>query len=163
MRGSRRINTGGLPHSDMHGSKRICRSPCLIAACHVLHRLLAPRHPSCALCSLINSSSSLRRRRRRCGKLVITETPARGLNREPRIQTRLSKKVVLTTLCVDVKEPASRSLRPTEPRSLVFIPSPRAKNRSTVLLHSKLPTQLPPTFHHAPPKLKNPTPQWWWA
>ncbi len=43
-----------LPHSEMHGSKRICRSPCLIAAYHVLHRLLAPRHPSCALCSLIN-------------------------------------------------------------------------------------------------------------
>ena len=38
----------------MHGSKRICRYPCLIAAYHVLLRLLAPRHPSCALCSLIN-------------------------------------------------------------------------------------------------------------
>ena len=76
MRGSRRINTGGLPHSDMHGSKRICRSPCLIAACHVLHRLLAPRHPSCALCSLINSSSSPRQQRQRDGKFVITETPA---------------------------------------------------------------------------------------
>ena len=49
------------------------------------------------------------------------------------------KKVVLTTLCVDVKEPASRLLRPTEPRSLVFIPSPRAKNRSTFLLLSSVP------------------------
>jgi hypothetical protein len=42
----------GLPHSDIDGSKRICRSPSLNAAYHVLHRLLAPRHPSCALCSL---------------------------------------------------------------------------------------------------------------
>jgi hypothetical protein len=31
----------------------MCRSPKLIAACHVLHRLLAPRHPLCALQSLI--------------------------------------------------------------------------------------------------------------
>src|SRR6478609_1335901 len=49
-----RITSIGLPHSEMHGSKRICRYPCLIAAYHVLLRLLAPRHPSCALCSLIN-------------------------------------------------------------------------------------------------------------
>src|SRR4029453_8399185 len=48
-----RINSIGLPHSEIHGSKRICRSPWLIAAYHVLLRLLAPRHPSCALCSLI--------------------------------------------------------------------------------------------------------------
>src|SRR5205823_10871612 len=29
-----------------------CGSPGLIAACHVLHRLLLPRHPPCALSSL---------------------------------------------------------------------------------------------------------------
>ena len=29
-----------------------CTSPSLIAACHVLHRLHAPRHPPCALSSL---------------------------------------------------------------------------------------------------------------
>ena len=44
-----RINTIRLPHSEISGSKRICRSPKLIAAYHVLHRLLAPRHPLCAL------------------------------------------------------------------------------------------------------------------
>ena len=42
-----------LPHSEISGSKRVCRSPKLIAAYHVLHRLLAPRHPLCALHSLI--------------------------------------------------------------------------------------------------------------
>ena len=47
------INSTGLPHSEISGSKRMCRSPKLIAACHVLHRLLAPRHPLCALKSLI--------------------------------------------------------------------------------------------------------------
>ena len=47
------ITTIRLPHSEISGSKRICRSPKLIAAYHVLHRLLAPRHSLCALKSLI--------------------------------------------------------------------------------------------------------------
>ena len=44
-----RINAIRLPHSEISGSKRTCRSPKLIAAYHVLHRLLAPRHSLCAL------------------------------------------------------------------------------------------------------------------
>ncbi len=39
----------GLPHSDIHGSKPARGSPWLFAACHVLHRLLMPRHPPNAL------------------------------------------------------------------------------------------------------------------
>ena len=39
----------GFPHSDISGSQLICSSPKLFAACHVLHRLLMPRHPPCAL------------------------------------------------------------------------------------------------------------------
>ncbi len=42
----------GFPHSEIPGSKPACGSPGLIAACHVLHRLLLPRHPPCALSSL---------------------------------------------------------------------------------------------------------------
>ena len=42
----------GLPHSEICGSKAICASPQLIAACHVLHRLLMPRHSPCALVHL---------------------------------------------------------------------------------------------------------------
>ncbi len=41
-----------FPHSDIPGSKSACDSPRLIAACHVLHRLLVPRHPPHALTSL---------------------------------------------------------------------------------------------------------------
>ena len=41
-----------LPHSEISGSTLICSSPKLIAACHVLHRLLMPRHSPCALLSL---------------------------------------------------------------------------------------------------------------
>ena len=42
----------GFPHSEIPGSKPACGYPGLIAACHVLHRLLAPRHPPYALSSL---------------------------------------------------------------------------------------------------------------
>src|SRR5579859_3668878 len=42
----------GFPHSEIPGSRPACGSPGLIAACHVLHRLLLPRHPPCALSSL---------------------------------------------------------------------------------------------------------------
>ena len=40
---------GGFPHSEISGSKGASASPELIAACHVLLRLSAPRHPSEAL------------------------------------------------------------------------------------------------------------------
>ena len=43
------LQTAGLSHSDIRGSKVICTSPRLFAAYHVLHRLLEPRHPTCAL------------------------------------------------------------------------------------------------------------------
>ena len=47
-----RIPFGGFPHSEISGSMLICSSPKLIAAYHVLHRLLMPRHSPCALSSL---------------------------------------------------------------------------------------------------------------
>ena len=49
----------GLPHSEIPGSKLICSSPGLIAACHVLHRLLAPRHSPYTLSSLTIRNSKL--------------------------------------------------------------------------------------------------------
>ena len=50
--GSGRVGPGGLPHSEIPGSSAARASPGLIAACHVLHRLLAPRHPPHTLSSL---------------------------------------------------------------------------------------------------------------
>ena len=43
----------GLPHSEICGSHRMCQSPQLIAAYHVLHRLQDPRHPPYALCNFL--------------------------------------------------------------------------------------------------------------
>ena len=53
--------SGGLPHSEIHGSMDICSSPWLIAACHVLRRLLMPRHSPCALYSLTNRKLTISR------------------------------------------------------------------------------------------------------
>ena len=49
---------GGFPHSEITGSKGARASPVLIAACHVLHRLSSPRHPSEALMRLIVSQQN---------------------------------------------------------------------------------------------------------
>ena len=53
---------GGLPHSETSGSKPVDGSPEIIAVCRVLHRLVMPRHPSCARIRLAgrNPASRLR-------------------------------------------------------------------------------------------------------
>ena len=72
--------SAGFPHSDIHGSRLICSSPWLFAACHVLHRLLMPRHSPCALFSLtylrlflLTSSLELCRLNRSLHKIVFTQ------------------------------------------------------------------------------------------
>ena len=49
--------SAGFPHSEIFGSKPICGSPKLFAACRVLHRLSVPRHSPCALYSLTSCLS----------------------------------------------------------------------------------------------------------
>jgi hypothetical protein len=49
---------GGFPHSEICGSKVAHTSPQLIAACHVLHRLYAPRHPRIALTSRLRAHTT---------------------------------------------------------------------------------------------------------
>ena len=52
------IAPGGFSHSDTSGSMAVCASPELFAACRVLLRRRMPRHPPCALYSLILLISS---------------------------------------------------------------------------------------------------------
>ena len=47
------INLDEFPHSEISGSKYTYYSPKHIAVCRVLHQLLVPRHPPCALSNLI--------------------------------------------------------------------------------------------------------------
>ena len=49
---------GGLPHSEISGSKSVRNSPELIAAYYVLHRLSMPRHPPNALKTLDQHTQS---------------------------------------------------------------------------------------------------------
>ena len=51
-RSDNNTQSGGFPHSDIHGSKPVLGSPWLFAEYHVLHRLLLPRHPPNALFAL---------------------------------------------------------------------------------------------------------------
>src|SRR5205823_14878485 len=55
-------NTRALPHVGFpirrsRDQGLVSTSPALIAAAHVLHRLLAPRHPPCALVLLIEKNT----------------------------------------------------------------------------------------------------------
>ena len=50
--GSRGFAAGGCPIRKSPGQSLLGGSPELIAACHVLHRLLTPGHPPCALVRL---------------------------------------------------------------------------------------------------------------
>ena len=47
-----RLAARGLPHSATPGSRDVCSSPGLFAACRGLHRLAAPRHPPWTLSRL---------------------------------------------------------------------------------------------------------------
>ena len=51
-----------FPHSEITGSILICKSPVLIAAYHVLHRLWEPRHPPCTLSYFLLRLRLLRRK-----------------------------------------------------------------------------------------------------
>ena len=50
------LQTAGLSHSEIAGSRDICSYPALIAAYHVLLRLREPRHPPCALTYFCNDT-----------------------------------------------------------------------------------------------------------
>ncbi len=83
--GTRALTSGGFPHSEIHGSTAICAFPWLIAACHVLHRLLVPRHSPYAL----NSLTCLQAR------LKISRSP--GSHKVFRLYTSMSSYILRVT------------------------------------------------------------------
>src|SRR5213593_1729962 len=52
-RGTAALPAVGFPIRTSPDQSLVSGSPTLFAATHVLLRLLSPRHPSCALCSLV--------------------------------------------------------------------------------------------------------------
>src|ERR1700694_1212418 len=85
-RAVRGVYPRGFPHSEIPGSMPACGSPRLIAACHVLHRLLLPRHPPCALSSLTIKFT----RHTAAPPLAFSFQPLRQLA-QGRLKTALSK------------------------------------------------------------------------
>ena len=84
------IPCGGFPHSEISGSLLICSSPELIAAYHVLHRLLMPRHSPCALSSLTSSESASATLRFRRQLDAVVENCASLRCSSSQIQTRFA-------------------------------------------------------------------------
>jgi hypothetical protein len=72
----------GLPHSEIPGSVPVCGSPGLIAACHVLHRFSAPRHPPSTLSSL--TIKYLRRESSISTRLLLSKTLITADQKAPR-------------------------------------------------------------------------------
>jgi hypothetical protein len=56
-RSTRALPRVGFPIRTSRDQRLVSTSPALIAAAHVLHRLLAPRHPPCALVLLIEKNT----------------------------------------------------------------------------------------------------------
>jgi hypothetical protein len=77
-RASQGITPGGFPHSDISGSTLARNSPKHFAACHVLRRLLAPRHPPHALSSLTYAFTRLARCWPIRNVAVASESPRRN-------------------------------------------------------------------------------------
>jgi hypothetical protein len=74
----------GFPIRKSPGQRLVSTSPGLIAAAHVLHRLLAPRHPPCALVLLIRREPVFHRYgvfKVRAGRRPPNETAVGGLSK----------------------------------------------------------------------------------
>ena len=66
---------GGLPHSEIPGSKPARSSPGLIATCYVLHRLSVPRHPPNALITLDLNDTVMHREQTRASRQTRLKPP----------------------------------------------------------------------------------------
>ena len=78
----------GFPIRTSLGSKLARSSPRHFVACHVLHRLLAPRHPPRALCSLTSLSNSPKWLQLRTDGSGMHRTSSLFYGRNRRFETR---------------------------------------------------------------------------
>ena len=111
---------GRLPHSEIHGSTAACASPWLFAACYVLHRHLAPRHPPRAL-NTLTPSSSYNPKRGLCHCAYPKQ--ARGDQRRTLVNFLLRKEVIQPHLpvrlpCYDFTPLTKHTLGTSSPRRL---------------------------------------------
>ena len=128
---------GGLPHSDTQGSTPARGFPWIFAACHVLHRLLAPRHPPDALLLLINHAHPQRH--------ALDPSPAMHRNHPP-----LPRQTPCATAKPSLSTHSKNALNAVAPAeaSLPHRSALRARRRSRSSQH---PGQTPRPTRHGPP------------
>ena len=73
------IQSDGLPHSAIRGSRDVCSSPRLIAAYHGLHRTAAPRHSPWTLSRLTILSFALQPGRSTSNQRLTPRASPQGL------------------------------------------------------------------------------------
>lgn len=136
----------GFPHSEISGSTRVCRSPKLIAAYHVLHRLLMPRHPWCALSILTKILSARIPRTRFYFALLLIDC-----QRTSRLTAAKSTPRPMPLVGVPGIEPGTSSLSGTRSNHLSYTPSrpdwwrqPGSNRRPRACKARALPTELCP-------------------
>ena len=112
-----------MPHSDIHGSKPARGSPWLFAACHVLHRLLAPRHPPNALLMLEIANPS-------CNELS-TMHRNHPRSKTPKIDAAHRKPSLRTLLSVSLSFSFSLHAPPTLVRGQHALPTPLNTRHAT--------------------------------
>jgi hypothetical protein len=142
---------GGLPHSEIPGSKLVRSSPRLIAAYHVLRRLSAPRHPPDAL-------QALDRSRDRCPPQSTAVRLALGATRSGRKKTSDQTVSSPIAVCLPNMPHGSRSRSPcghipssrckisspSRPRSGITRSSNRSRAANFLLLSEPRSRRLPP-------------------
>jgi hypothetical protein len=145
-----------LPHSEIPGSKPARGSPGLVAACHVLRRLLAPRHPPGALpfprprpaatALLPRLAGPRARRREEChhpwrGQSNNTHTPQAHLTAGPcsTAERRLSIPMPKPAAPEDGKTEKKRARQDT-----LASARPRAASREASRARGRAPTLSPP-------------------
>ena len=129
--------SGGLPHSEIHGSKPARGSPWLIATCCVLHRLSVPRHPPDALQTLDLDSISPNATRR--GKPARGRSSRRCITTQPTADLFQGDGPVGSSLVTyplhdvnrsRIRTPKARGHKPLPSRN----PSPRLPGRRCCLM-----------------------------
>ena len=113
-------NPIGLLHSEIPGSKCACHSPRLIAACHVLRRLMVPRHPSCARIRLAEGLPSRRIETLPLGLRCISQNTFNCQRSVYRSWTHLAELVGVPGI-----GPGTSSLSGTRSNQLSYTPSLR--------------------------------------
>ena len=107
-----------MPHSDIHGSKPARGSPWLFAACHVLHRLLVPRHPPNALI-VLNPSNFIRSRYSGGHLTRFSALPVLMDKRPFRASSRKTRQLTHPSACSNKIHPAMHRNHPHRSQSSV--------------------------------------------